>query len=84
MNVQTKISRILNHGREKAVLNFIIDSVFVISGVVLYAGEHGYRLRFPVMQGKYTKFEIAHPLNTNTRKELTSAAVAEFQRVASL
>lgn len=84
MNVQIKISRILNHGREKAVLNIILDKVFVISGVRLYVGEHGYRLRFPVIQGKYTSFEAAHPLDTDTRKQLTNAAMEEFQRVEAL
>lgn len=88
MHVETTISRLCGEKHKKALVNFAFDRLFAVSGVQLMQEGKNYRLNFPRMgigrsgEDHQSKFEAAHPLCTDFRKELTEMAVQAYYQTA--
>ena len=71
----------------KAIASFTIDGVFVVRDVRVIEGTDRNFIAMPskILRGdenedkKYT--DIAHPLNNETREQITSAILAEYEKV---
>ena len=64
----------------KAVASMTIDDCFVVHDIKVLEGNQGYFVRMPSRQtgeGEYK--DIAHPLNTPTRDEISRLVLAKFE-----
>ena len=65
----------------KAIVSFTIDNAFVIHDVKVIEGPNGNFIAMPSKQapgGEYR--DIAHPLNTETREQISSAILAAYEQ----
>ena len=63
----------------KAVASFTIDNAFVVHDVKIIEGANGNFIAMPSKQapgGDYR--DIVHPLNTETREQISSAILAAY------
>ena len=64
----------------KAVASFTIDNAFVVHDVKVFEGANG---NFIAMQSKQAPSgeyrDIVHPLNTETREQISSAVLAAYE-----
>ena len=68
----------------KAVASFTIDNAFVVHDVKIIEGTNGNFIAMPTRQtpsGEYR--DIAHPLNTETREQISSAILAAYDKEKS-
>ena len=64
----------------KAVASFTIDNAFVVHDVKIIEGANGNFIAMPSKQapgGEYR--DIVHPLNTETREQISSAILAAYE-----
>ncbi len=64
----------------KAVASITIDECFVVHDIKVIEGSQGYFIAMPSRKtpdGEYK--DIVHPLNTETREEIRTAILAEFE-----
>jgi len=64
----------------KAVASMTIDDCFVVHDIKILEGNQGFFVRMPSRQtneGEYK--DIAHPLNTETREEISRLILAKFE-----
>lgn len=65
----------------KAVASIVIEDSFVIHDIKVLEGNQGYFVAMPSRKtpdGQYK--DVAHPLNTPTREELSKVVLAEFEK----
>lgn len=65
----------------KAVASIVIEDSFVIHDIKILEGNQGYFVAMPSRKtpdGQYK--DVAHPLNTPTREELSRVILAEFEK----
>ena len=65
----------------KAVASFTIDGVFVVHDVKVIEGANGFFIAMPSKEtpsGEYK--DVAHALNSETREQISSAVLAEFEK----
>ncbi len=65
----------------KAVASMTIDDCFVVHDIKIVEGTQGYFISMPsrkTMDGEYK--DTVHPLNTETRNQIESAILAEFEK----
>ncbi len=65
----------------KAVASFTIDEVFAVHDVKVVEGNNGLFIQMPSKQkptGEHR--DIAHPLNTETRDQISSAVLAAYEK----
>lgn len=65
----------------KAVASITIDECFVVHDIKVLEGEKGTFVSMPSRKtpdGQYK--DVAHPLNTETREELSKAVIAEYEK----
>ncbi len=65
----------------KAVASMTIDECFVIHDIKIVEGTQGYFISMPsrkTADGEYK--DTVHPLNTETRNQIESAILAEFEK----
>lgn len=65
----------------KAVASFTIDNAFVVHDVKIIEGTNGNFIAMPSKQapgGDYR--DIVHPLNTETREQISSAILAAYDK----
>lgn len=65
----------------KAVASIVIDDSFVIHDIKVLEGNQGYFVAMPSRKtpdGQYK--DVAHPLNTPTREELSKLILSEFEK----
>ncbi|MBE5735555.1 MAG: septation regulator SpoVG [Clostridiales bacterium] len=82
MNISDIRIRLLqkDDSKLKAVASMTIDDCFVVHDIKILEGNQGYFVRMPSRQtgdGEYK--DIAHPLNTPTRDEISSKILAKFE-----
>ena len=68
----------------KAVASFTIDNAFVVHDVKVIDGNNGLFIAMPSKQspgGEYR--DIVHPLNTETREQISSAILAAYEKEKS-
>ena len=64
----------------KAVATFTIDNVFVVHDVKVIEGNNGNFIAMPSKQGPDGTYrDIVHPLNTETREQISSAILAAYE-----
>ncbi len=65
----------------KAIASFTIDDVFVIHDVKIIEGPNGNFIAMPSKQAPSGEYrDIAHPLNTETREQISSAILAAYDK----
>jgi len=65
----------------KAVASITIDECFVVHDIKVIEGNQGYFIAMPsrkTLDGEYK--DIVHPLNTETREEIRTAILNEFEK----
>ncbi len=66
----------------KAFANMVIDDAFIVRNIKVIEGEHGLFVAMPsrkVKSGEYR--DIAHPINTETRKLIEEEILAKYDEV---
>ena len=65
----------------KAVASFTIDSAFVVHDVKIIEGANGNFIAMPSKQAPSGEYrDIVHPLNTETREQISSAILAAYEK----
>jgi len=68
-------------GKLKAFASFTIDGVFVVHDIKIIEGANGNFIAMPSRQtpdGDHK--DIVHPLNTETRQQISSVILAEYEK----
>ena len=64
----------------KAVASFTIDNAFVVHDVKVIEGNNGLFIAMPSKQSPSGEYrDIVHPLNTETREQISSAVLAAYE-----
>ncbi len=64
----------------KAVASITIEECFVVHDIKVIEGSQGYFIAMPsrkTPEGEYK--DVVHPLNTETREQIRTAILAEFE-----
>ena len=65
----------------KAFASFTIDGAFVIHDVKIIEGANGNFIAMPSKQAPSGEYrDIVHPLNTETREQISSAILAAYEK----
>ncbi|MCQ2555861.1 MAG: septation regulator SpoVG [Clostridia bacterium] len=65
----------------KAVASFTIDNAFVVHDVKVIEGANGNFIAMPSKQAPSGEYrDIVHPLNTETREQISSAVLAAYEQ----
>jgi len=65
----------------KAVASFTIDNAFVIHDVKIIEGANGNFIAMPSKQAPSGEYrDIVHPLNTETREQISSAILSAYEK----
>jgi stage V sporulation protein G len=72
-------------GKVKAFAQVVFDSCFLVGDIRVLEGKEGtVYVAMPSRRLRNGSFrDIAHPLNTETRKKLDEAILSEYERVAA-
>jgi len=66
----------------KAFVSIIIDDCFVVSDIKIIQGNNGLFISMPSKKRKNGTFrDIAHPLNSETRKHIEERVIAKYREV---
>jgi stage V sporulation protein G len=70
-------------GKVKAFASIVLDGCFLVGDIRVLEGKEGtLTVAMPSRRLRNGSFrDVAHPLNTDTRRRLEEAILAEFQRV---
>lgn len=64
----------------KAVASFTIDNAFVVHDVKIIEGANGNFIAMPSKQAPSGEYrDIVHPLNTETREQISSAILSAYE-----
>ena len=66
----------------KAYASITIDDCFVVHNLKVIEGPNGYFVNMPKrhsQDGSHNDKDIAHPLNTETREEITNLVLAKYE-----
>ncbi len=82
MNISDVRVRIVkkDDSKLKAVASITIDECFVVHDIKVIEGSQGYFIAMPsrkTPEGEYK--DVVHPLNTETREQIRTAILAEFE-----
>lgn len=78
---EVRIFLVTNEERLKAYATITIDDVFVIRDLRIINGNNGLFVAMPSRKMKDGTFkDIAHPLNSETRRMIEEKVLAEYQR----
>jgi stage V sporulation protein G len=79
---EVKIYAAKDGGRLKAYATIVFDNVFIVRDLKVIEGQNGYFVSMPSRRRKDGTFrDIVHPLNSDMRKTIEDAVIAEYQRV---
>jgi stage V sporulation protein G len=66
----------------KAFVSIIIDDCFVVSDIKIIEGNNGLFVSMPSKRRKNGTFrDVAHPLNSDTRREIEEQIIAKYKDV---
>jgi stage V sporulation protein G len=66
----------------KAFVSIIIDDCFVVSDIKIIQGNNGLFISMPSKKRKNGTFrDIAHPLNSETRRDIEERVIAKYREV---
>lgn len=75
-----RIAKLESEKNLKAVAAITIDGVFVVHDIKIFDGEKGMFIAFPSHKVNGEFKDIAHPLNTETRKTISNAVIKAYQK----
>lgn len=65
----------------KGVASFTIDNAFVVHDVKIIEGNNGNFIAMPSKQAPSGEYrDIVHPLNTETREQISSAVLEAYEK----
>ena len=65
----------------KAFASFTIDGAFVVHDIKIIEGSNGNFIAMPSKQAPSGEYrDIVHPLNTETREQISSAILAAYEK----
>ena len=67
-----------NQNQLKAFVNIVIDDAFIVRNIKVIEGENGLFVAMPsrkLSNGEYR--DIAHPINTETRKQIEELIISK-------
>jgi stage V sporulation protein G len=71
-------------GKLKAFVSIVIDDCFVVSDIKIIDGTSGFFISMPSKKSRSGTFrDIAHPLNTETRRMLEERIIDEYNLVVT-
>ena len=84
MNITEVRINVSKGGKVRAFAQIVIDGTFLVGDIRLLEGKEGtVHVAMPSRRLRNGSFrEIAHALNTETRRQLDEAILAEYRRVA--
>ncbi|MCB5250833.1 MAG: septation regulator SpoVG [Candidatus Cloacimonadales bacterium] len=66
----------------KAFANIVIDDAFIIKNIKVINGKEGLFVAMPSQKNKQGEYkDIAHPLNTDTRKHIEQLILDKYNEV---
>ena len=71
-----------SNSKLKGIASIVIDDCFVIHGIKILEGIHGYFIAMPSKKsddGKY--IDIVHPVNSLTYNLITDSIIQEFNKI---
>lgn len=79
-----RIRRVPDCGKLKAVASITIDHDFVVHDIKVIEGVRGLFISMPSKKTSHSGFvDVAHPINTETRRQIESAILEEYERVSA-
>lgn len=79
-----KVSPVNNDERLKAFVTITIDNCFIIKGLKVINGTKGLFVAMPSRKRKDGSYkDIAHPLNSETRRILEEKVLGEYEKELS-
>jgi len=71
-----------NEGKLKAYATMVFDNCFIIRDLKIIKSDKGYFVSMPSRRKKDGSFkDVAHPLNSETRKLIEEKVIAEYNKV---
>jgi len=79
---EVKVYAAKDGGRLKAYATIVFDNIFIVRDLKIIEGQNGFFVSMPSRRRKDGTFrDIVHPLNSETRKSIEDAVIAEYTRV---
>ena len=85
MNISdVRIRKITTDGKMKAIVSVTFDDEFVVHDIKVIEGQNGLFIAMPSRKTPDGEFkDIAHPINTQTRENLQTSILSEYEKVRS-
>jgi len=85
MNItDVRIRKITTDGKMKAIVSVTFDDEFVVHDIKVIEGQNGLFIAMPSRKTPDGEFkDIAHPINTQTRENLQTSILTEYEKVRS-
>ncbi|NLY67287.1 MAG: septation regulator SpoVG [Tissierellia bacterium] len=77
-----RIRKITDEGKMKAIVSVTFDNEFVVHDIKIIDGQNGLFIAMPsrkMVNGEFR--DIAHPINSETRKKIQDAIFEEYEKV---
>ncbi len=83
MNItDVRIRKIATDGKMKAIVSVTFDNEFVVHDIKVIEGMNGLFIAMPSRKTPDGEFkDIAHPINTQTRENLQTSILSEYEKV---
>jgi len=77
-----RIRKITDEGKMKAIVSVTFDGEFVVHDIKIIDGQNGLFIAMPSRKMSDGEFrDIAHPINSETRKKIQEAIFKEYEKV---
>ena len=82
MNItEIRVRLMKKEAKLKAIATITIDNCFVVHDIKVIEGENGYFIAMPSKKNPSGEYkDIVHPLNSETRENLSKLIIDEFKR----
>ena len=78
---EVKVYLTKEDGRLKAYATIVFDNDFIVRDLKVIEGDKGLFVSMPSRRRRDGTFrDVVHPLNSDTRKKIEDAVVAEYQK----
>ena len=84
MNItDVRIRKLNADGKMKAIVSLTFDDEFVVHDIKIIEGQNGLFIAMPSRKmGEGDFRDIAHPLNSETRKRIKDTIFAEYEKMS--